>query len=69
MSQADLDNQFKPSISAKFNISGMSDNELRSKLAIMNIFYEKLELTEITQIPVMTSVDLMSTVGGLLGII
>ena len=69
MSEEDFDDKFKPLVSARFNISGMSDDKLRSNLAIMNVYYDKLELTEITQIPSMSAIDLMSSVGNFLGLV
>jgi len=67
ISQSELDYDFKPGISAKFNISGMSDEQLKKSLTRLRLYYAKLETTEISQSPIMTSANLVGNVGGLLG--
>ncbi len=57
---------YKDKISHKFNISGMSDDTIRGRLAFLSIYFEQLETTEITQSPSMTTTNLFGNVGGLL---
>ena len=58
---------FKETISSRFNITEMTNEEVRSRYTILCIFYDKLETTEITQSPKMTIFDLISSIGGILG--
>jgi len=58
---------YKSRISKKFNITGMSDLQIEKKLTILYIYYERLEITEFTQSPSMTSANLIGNVGGILG--
>jgi len=67
ISQRELDDPFKSIISAKFNISGMSDEQLKKRLTMLRLYFAKLETTEISQSPIMTSANLVGNVGGLLG--
>ena len=48
--------------------SDLSDRKLISKIMYMNFFYENLKYTSITQIPKMIFSDLVSNVGGTLGL-
>ena len=66
ISQYEID-VYKPIISKKFNITGQSDEEIKKRLTQMLIYFEKLQTTEITQLPSLTSTDLVANVGGLLG--
>jgi len=65
--QSELDYSYKPSISDKFDISGMSDEQLKKRLTRLRLYFAKLETTEISQSPIMTSANLVGNVGGLLG--
>ena len=66
ISQSDL-NKYKPNISAKFNITEMSDERIAKRMTRLNIYFGKLQTTEISQSPSMTSTNLVGNVGGLLG--
>ncbi len=57
----------KPKISDKFDTTEMSDEEIISRLSYLNIYFDKLETTKITQSPSMTVSRLIANVGGHLG--
>ena len=57
----------KQNISKKYNISGQTDEDIRSRMSRVYIYYDKLETTQITQTPKMTEFDLISNIGGILG--
>ncbi len=59
--------KFKSNISAKFNTTGISDEQIRKRLTYLKIYMGKLETTEITQSPSMTESSLIANVGGHLG--
>ena len=54
-------------ISNKFDIRNHTNEQIRSKIAYVFIYYDKLDTTEITQTPKMTMLDLISQIGGILG--
>jgi hypothetical protein len=58
---------YKAKVSKKFNISNMSDDEIKECLTRIYIYFNKLETTEITQSPSITTTSLIANVGGLLG--
>jgi hypothetical protein len=53
--------------SMNFNVSRLSDEELEKKLTRVSFYYDRLEVSEITQTPSMSGLDLVASVGGLLG--
>jgi len=57
----------KSNIAQKFNITGMSDDDIRKRINKFWIYFGKMEITEITQSPSMSISDLIGNVGGLLG--
>ena len=59
--------EYKLEISAKFDITGMSDAEIKKKFTKLKIYFSRLETIEITQSPSMTTTNLVGNVGGLLG--
>jgi hypothetical protein len=58
---------YKAMISKKFDIFNKSDDEIKKCLTRIYIYFNKLETTEITQSPNMSTTDLVANVGGLLG--
>jgi len=60
-------NKYKRQISAKFNITGISDVETGKRITFMEVYFSRLETTKITQSPSMTPSNLVANVGGLLG--
>ena len=58
---------YKPIISAKFNITGQTDEEIKKSMTQLSVYFGRLETTEIFQSPSMTSTNLVGNVGGLLG--
>jgi len=48
-------------------IAELDDTELKKRILLVNIFFERLEYTKITQSPSMTLTDLIASVGGLMG--
>ena len=46
---------------------GKSNEEIKSRLVRVYIYYERHETTEITQLPSMSTLDLIASIGGLLG--
>jgi len=67
ISQGLLDYYYKPIISVKFNTTGQTDEEIKKRISQLAIYFGRLETTEITQSPSMTSTNLVGNVGGLLG--
>jgi hypothetical protein len=68
----DIDNDvvhyYKSTLAEKFNISEYSDDEFKKRVTRMYIYFDKLEVTEITQSPSISFTSLIANVGGLLGI-
>ncbi len=60
-------NYYKRQISKKFNINRTNDDEIKKRLTRLEIYFNKLETTQITQSPSMTTTNLVGNVGGLLG--
>ncbi len=58
---------YKENISKSFNITSMSDDEIIKKMTKLYVYLGKLETTQITQSPSMTTSMLVANVGGLLG--
>ncbi len=58
---------YKSSLSNKFDVSKYTDDEIRKRITRVSIFFDKFERTEITQSPSMTTTSLIANVGGLLG--
>jgi len=65
-SQGYLD-RYKPIISAKFDTTNKTDDEIKKRITELSFYYNKFETTEITQSPSMTPTSLVANVGGLLG--
>ncbi len=64
---SDRFNYYKRQISRKFNINRMNDDEIKNRLTCLVIYFGKLETTQITQSPSMTTTNLVGNVGGLIG--
>ena len=62
-----LDDYYKRRISGKFNITGMSDDQLIKRMTLLYIYFSKLLTTEISQSPSMTPTNMVGNVEGLLG--
>ena len=58
----------KDIILTKFNIINQTNEDIRSRMAYVQIYYDKLDTTIITQTAKMTMLDLISNIGGILGI-
>ena len=58
----------KEAIKQLNNISGISDEMLRRSMLSLYIYYEDLTYAEIGQIPKVTGPDLISDIGGTLGL-
>ncbi len=58
---------YKNTVSNKFNISKYTDDEIRKRITRLSIFFDKFERTEITQSSSITPTSLIANVGGLLG--
>ena len=59
--------KYKPVVFEKFNISNLTDDELKKSLIDVSFYFERFETNVITQTPSMTILDLVASVGGLLG--
>ncbi len=59
---------FREILSRKYNLVNMSDEEVGKRVLSLYVFYEDLKFTQITQIAKTTSTDLVSKVGGTLGL-
>jgi amiloride-sensitive sodium channel subunit alpha len=70
--ELDIDNDvvhyYKSTLTEKFNISEYTDDEFKKRVTRMYIYFDKLEITEITQSPSISLTSLIANVGGLLGI-
>jgi hypothetical protein len=70
--ELDIDNNvvhyYKSTLAEKFNISEYTDDEFKKRVTRMYIYFDKLEITEITQSPSISLTSLIANVGGLLGI-
>jgi len=51
----------------KGKIPEMTDSELNLRSLVLFVYFERLEYTMITQTPSMTVIDLVSSIGGLMG--
>jgi hypothetical protein len=60
-------NLLKTQISTKFNITGLSDEQLLKRLTELSIYFNAFETTKITQSASMSATNLVGNVGGLLG--
>ena len=63
-----LVNYYKIRISKRFDIINQTNEDKRSRMAYVQIYYDKLDTTIITQTAKMTMLDLISNIGGILGI-
>ena len=61
-------NDNRDKISTRFNITDHTDEEIRSQMACVTIYYDRLDTTIITQTPKTTKLDLICNIGGILGI-
>jgi hypothetical protein len=59
--------RLKAQISKKFNISGLSDDQLVTSVTELFIYFNAFETTKITQSASMSATNLVGNVGGLLG--
>ena len=59
---------YKEDISKKFDIRNQTNEQIASRMAIVWIYYDSLDTTIITQTPKTTMLDLISNIGGILGI-
>ena len=59
--------KYKNITSGKFNITGLTSDDIKSRLAKVYFYYDKLGTTEITQAPNMSGLDLIASIGGLIG--
>ena len=66
ISQSLLDD-YKDDISANFNITRQTDDEIKKRMTRLSIYFSRFETTEISQSPSMTPTNLVGNVGGLLG--
>ena len=66
-SHDEIDQYKENYLSTRFNISGLTDDDIAKKLAYAYFYFDVIETTEIIQIPSMTPLDLVATVGGILG--
>jgi len=60
--------EYKNLTMERFNHADITDEELFDNLIIINVYFEEIKETEITQIPKTTAVDLASSIGGSLGL-
>ena len=60
---------YKDDISKKFDIRNQTKEQITSRMAYVQIYYDSLDTTEITQFAKMTMLDLISNIGGILGIL
>jgi len=73
MTRLTLNKGLKPEELAKYRqqlkgkIPEISDSELSLRLLLLNVYFERLEYTMISQTPSMTVIDLVSSIGGLMG--
>ena len=63
----DVLDKYKPKISATFNITRISDDQLIKRMTLLWLYFSKFKTTDISQSPSMTSTNLVGNVGGLLG--
>jgi len=60
-------NEYDEFVGVKFNTSKFSDEEIKKRITMLSIYFDKFETTEITQSPSITPTSLIANVGGLLG--
>jgi len=65
--EAEYIDYYKTEVSKKFNINGMTDEQLSKRFSKIHIYFTRLETTRITQSPSMTLTSLIANMGGLLG--
>jgi hypothetical protein len=59
-----------PVVTSKFkNMSQITDEQLASSVAMFDVYYNSLSYTEIVEVPVYTIVNLISNIGGSLGLL
>ncbi len=60
-------NEYDEFVGVKLNTSKFSDEEIKKRITMLSIYFDKFETTEITQSPSITPTSLIANVGGLLG--
>jgi len=58
---------YKKQVLEKFNVTEISDDDIKAQLIHLYFYFDKLETTEITQSPSMSVIDLVASFGGHLG--
>jgi len=60
--------EYKSIIAQRFDVSDLSDDQIKNRIGSVSFFYDFLETAVITQVPKMSMLDLVASVGGLMGI-
>ena len=60
--------QFRDKIAKNFNINNLSNETVNKNIVWFEVNYEDLQYTEISQIPKTTVADLVSSLGGIIGV-
>jgi len=58
---------YKKQVLEKFNVTEISDDDIKAQLIHLYFYFDQLETTEITQSPSMSIIDLIASFGGHLG--